>query len=72
MERLKQLILDYDFDVVGLTEVNKDWRLMNYNETIWGATEGWKENRRILMTFCSELQTKGRILENLDDGPILP
>ena len=47
MEKLKKLILDYDFDIVGLTEVNKDWRVINHDETIWGATAGWKENRRI-------------------------
>ena len=47
LEKLKKLILDYDFDIVGLTEVNKDWRFIGYDETIRGATAGWKENRRI-------------------------
>ena len=47
MEKLKKLILDHNIDLVGLTEVNKDWRKINYPNTIWGATSGWKEQRRI-------------------------
>ena len=44
---LKYLTLLHDFDLVGLTEVNKDWRSVQYEHTIWGATSGWYENRRI-------------------------
>ena len=47
MEKLKKLILDHNIDLVGLTEVNKDWRKISYPNTIWGATSGWKEQRRI-------------------------
>ena len=47
MEKLKKLVLDFNFDIVGLTKVNKDWRKIDYDNTIWGATAGWKENRRI-------------------------
>ena len=47
MEKLKKLLLDHKFDLVGLTEVNKDWRRMEHNNTIWGATSGWRENRRV-------------------------
>ena len=59
MEKLKKLILNYDFDIVGLTEVNKDWRKINYDDTIWGATAGWKENRRIQIS-----QNKTKKAEN--------
>ena len=47
MEKLKKLIMDHKIDLVGLTEVNKDWRKIAYGNTIWGATSSWKENRRI-------------------------
>ena len=47
MEKLKKLILNYNIDITALTEVNKDWRKVGYNNSIWGATKGWKENRRI-------------------------
>ena len=47
MERLKKLIIKHDFDFVGLTEVNKDWRRIEHENTIWGATTGWREHRRI-------------------------
>ena len=37
MEKLNKLVLDYNFDIVGLTEVNTDWRLINYDKTVWGS-----------------------------------
>jgi hypothetical protein len=40
MEKLKKLILDYDIDITSLTEVNKDWRKVEYDNTIWGSTVG--------------------------------
>ena len=47
MEKLKKLVIDHNVDLVSLTEVNKDWRKIEYQNTIWGATAGWKSNRRI-------------------------
>jgi len=47
MEKLKKLVIKNDIDLVGLTEVNKDWRKLDYEHTIWGATTNWRENRRI-------------------------
>ena len=34
MERLKQLEINYDFDLVCLTEVNKDFRAVHQDNTI--------------------------------------
>ena len=34
-------------DLVCLTETNKEWRKVEYENTIWGATTIWRENRRI-------------------------
>ena len=47
MEKLKKLLIDNNFDFVGMTEINKDWRRLPYSESIWGATETWFENRKI-------------------------
>ena len=47
MEKLKQLIKDHNIDLGGLTEVNKDWRNIEHNNTIWGEITGWSENRQI-------------------------
>ena len=47
MEKLKKLILNHNFDLVGLAEVNRDWRKLKYEHTIWGATAGWCQHRRI-------------------------
>ena len=51
MEKLKKLILNNGFDLVGLTEVNKDWRRVKHDHTIWGATTGWHEHRRIQVSY---------------------
>ena len=51
MEKLKKLILNNGFDLVGLTEVNKDWRRVKNDHTIWGATTGWHEHRRIQVSY---------------------
>ena len=32
---------------MGLTEVNKDWRRVEQQHTIWNATARWGENRRV-------------------------
>ena len=47
MESLKKLCIESDINIVGLTEVNKDWRKVPNENTIWNGTAGWKENRRI-------------------------
>ena len=47
MERLKKLVLKNNFDLVCLTEVNRDWRRVDHDNTIWGSTSSWKENRRV-------------------------
>ena len=47
MEKLKKLVIDHNVDLISLTEVNKDWRKIDYQNTIWGATTSWKSNRRI-------------------------
>ena len=47
MEKLKKVIIDHNVDLVGLAEVNRDWRKISYENTIWGATTGWREHRRI-------------------------
>ena len=47
MEKLKKLILSNEIDIVSLSEINKDWRMVNYENSIWGATQSWQEHRRI-------------------------
>ena len=51
MEKLKKLILNNGFDLVGLSEVNKDWRRLKHEHTIWGATTGWHEHRRVQASY---------------------
>ena len=47
MEKLRNLLVYYDFSYAGLTEINKDWRKSSYADSIWGATDQWFENRRV-------------------------
>ena len=45
MERLKSLAINYEIDLICLTEVNRDWRSVEQSNTIWNGTSAWKENR---------------------------
>ena len=38
MESLNRLVIDYDIDLVCLSEVNKDWRSVQQDNTIWNGT----------------------------------
>ena len=37
----QKLAIDYDISIAYLTEVNKNWRLIEYTKTVWGATPQW-------------------------------
>ena len=74
MEKLKKFILDYDIDITSLSEVNKDWRKVPYDNTIWGATAGWAEHRRVQVSHNksispgdSEYQVGGTAMLMLGD-----
>ena len=45
MHTLKKLV--NQINILSLTELNKDWRKVLYNESIWSALSGWSENKRI-------------------------
>ena len=47
MEKLKKLIIQHNIDIVGLSEVNKDWRKVEQEHIIWNTTQNWKEHRRV-------------------------
>ena len=74
MEKLKKLILEQNVDITCLTEVNKDWRTIAYDNTIWGATIGWREHRRVQVAHNrtvapgdSEFQVGGSAMLMLGD-----
>jgi hypothetical protein len=50
---LKDTILKHNIDFVGLSEVNKDWRLVPQQESMWSLTEGWFEYRRLATSINS-------------------
>ena len=47
MDKLKKFIIEKQVDIVGLTEVNKDWRCVPTDNTVWAATAPWRETRKI-------------------------
>ena len=44
---IKNVVIEKGVDIVGLTENNQDWRLIDYNQSIWNVTKSWKERCRI-------------------------
>jgi len=47
IEKLKKFIIEKQVDIVGLTEVNKDWRCVPTENTVWAATAPWRETQKI-------------------------
>ena len=45
--KAEKRVLKNSVDLVCLTETNKDRRKVEYENTIWGATSSWRENKRI-------------------------
>jgi Exonuclease III len=52
--KLKETLLKHNIDILGLVEVNKDWRLVPQQNTFWAITEGWFEHRRL--STCNNRQ----------------
>ena len=55
MERLKELVIGFDVDIFCLSEINKDWRTLPYDHTIWAGTTGWKRNCRVQVSQNTSL-----------------
>jgi hypothetical protein len=48
LNAIKTFTLKHAVDVVGFAEVNKDWRNIPQSQTLWEATSGWFEYRRLV------------------------
>ena len=70
---MKKFIIEIQVDIVGLMEVNKDWRCVPTESTVWAATAPWRETRKIQVsnnTTCQqsrEHQIGGTILMAFDE-----
>jgi exonuclease III len=47
INNLKDTLLKHDIDILGLSEINKDWRMIPQTETMWNVMDGWFEYRRM-------------------------
>ena len=59
MKKIKKFVIDNNVDVIGLADINKDWKQVEYENIICGATSGWEKNRQIQI-----LQNTTRAAEN--------
>lgn len=56
INKLKALLLRQHIDILGLSEVNKDWRLVPQKETFWAITDGWFEHPRLHTSINRKVQ----------------
>ena len=42
LEKLRGICNAYQVDIVCLTKINKDWRVVEQQHTIWNATASWR------------------------------
>jgi Endonuclease/Exonuclease/phosphatase family. len=47
LKKLRDTLIKHKIDIVGLAEVNKDWRKIPQKDTMWDITAGWFEYRRM-------------------------
>jgi hypothetical protein len=47
LTKLRDTLIKHDKDIVGLAEINKDWRKIPQKDSMWQMTQGWFENRRL-------------------------
>jgi exonuclease III len=68
INKLKDTLIKHNVDLVGFSEINKDWRRIPQRETFWACTEGWFEHRRMttgineLTPITSETQFGGVLI----------
>jgi hypothetical protein len=55
INKLKEVLLKQHIDVLGLSEVNKDWRMVPQKDTLWAVTEGWFEHQRLSTSINSRV-----------------
>lgn len=54
INKLKDTLLKHNIDILlGLSEVNKDWRMIPQKQTLWQLTDGWFEYRHIITSLNS-------------------
>ena len=62
MEKIKEITIKYNVDLLALTETNKDWRTVKSAHTIWEGTKGWKDSRRIQVAHNTTQQAEGQFV----------
>ena len=57
MEKLKRTIQNHNIDYVALSELNKNWSKVSTPNTIWSATAGWRQHRRLQVSYNKHFPT---------------
>ena len=56
------MTINYEVDLICLTEVNRDWRSIDQKNTIWNGTSSWKENRSVQISQNTTKRSEGEYL----------
>jgi len=59
--KLKETLLKHDIDLLGLSEVNKDWRKIPHQQTLWSISDGWFEHRRLSMSINTKVRAHSKV-----------
>ena len=51
MEKLRRVVIQHEVDILALTELNKRWKSIDIEETIWSAISKWTEHNRTYATY---------------------
>ena len=59
--KLRDTLIKHQVDILGLSEVNKDWRVIPKKDTFWSITDGWFEHRRLTTGINSKVPPTSQI-----------
>jgi hypothetical protein len=72
LNKLRDTLLKHKVDILGMAEINKDWRKIPQKDTLWTVTNGWFEYRRLttsinqMVKATSQVQYGGTLLMAMD------
>ena len=61
INKLKDTLLKHGIDILGLSEANKDWRMIPQKQTLWQLMDGWFEHRRLTTSLNSMVPPTSQI-----------
>jgi hypothetical protein len=55
-ESIREIIEEYNIDVYMMAEVNINWRIVGWRNSIWDISMRWFERQKVSAAYCKNIQ----------------